>query len=135
MSPFSDFFADSIADTFNGTDLIGSAQIDVGLHVGAPGTDGAANELVGGGYARTAVGAFTVAPVATGHQVANTAPVIFPVGTADIPGVTHFSLWNNATGDCWFVGDLDAPIQWTNGSQVSFSAGALSTVMRTTTCA
>ncbi|WP_433234018.1 phage tail fiber protein [Actinomadura nitritigenes] len=73
------------------------------MHVGDPGTTGA-NEVAGGSYVRQAI---TWAPASGGQKLINEIPVF------NIPGgvtISHFGLWNAATGGAFRGGEeLDAP--------------------------
>ena len=129
--PFSTQLANDIALFFNGTDMTAPAQVDIGLHTGDPGIDGANAEHSGQGYARTATGPFTITTVAEGERLSNEFAVIFPAGTGGPTILTHFTLWDNSTGQCLYQGALDAPVQWEDGVSLSFGIGKLTVVFLT----
>ena len=89
------------------------------LHSSEPAADVGDNELVGGGYARRIVTLTSVSNLPASINMTNSAPVIFPVSTADLGNITHWGLWSAAGGgDFYGFGEFDAPIQWVSGAAV-----------------
>lgn len=84
----------------------------VALHDGAPGVDGAANEVTGTDYARVATSAATwgTASTATPSVVSNVAAITFPTaGTGGWGTVSAFSLWTASSGGtCVWTGTLNS---------------------------
>lgn len=89
---------------FRGTGLAVPANVYVSLHTADPGDTGG-NEVAtaGTGYARVAVagaaGSWS-APADSGvaKQIANSAAIVFPNATGDWGTVTHFGIWDAASG-------------------------------------
>lgn len=94
----------------------------VALHVGANGGAGAANEIVGLGYARQAV-TFT----RSGQVMSNTAILTFgPDITTNWGSVTDISVWDSVTaGVCLAQGTDTAPVAYVVGDSATIAAGAL----------
>jgi hypothetical protein len=89
---------------------------------------GLVTEVSAAGYARIArapLDANWNASVTTG-TTANTASLQFPAATADWGTVTHFGIWDAATGGNLLIyAPLTAARTITNGTTPSFGAGAL----------
>jgi len=94
----------------------------VALHYADPTEAGNQAELAGNGYARQPI-SFN-AP--TNGEVANAAEILFPPATANWLVVTHFSLWDAASGgNCLYQAPLSAPVQVEAGDNAKIPAGAL----------
>lgn len=89
---------------------------------------GSVTEVTGAGYARVAripLDANWNATTTNG-TTANTASLQFPAATADWGTVTHFGIWDAATGGNLLIyAPLTAARTITNGTTPSFGAGAL----------
>jgi len=107
------------------TALLGSGTFYVSLHTGNPGETGAANELAAAnGYARQSV-TFSVA----GAVASSDATVTFGPATADQGTITHFALWDAASGgNSIAYGALAASRAWSSGT-LEAAAGAFTLTM------
>jgi len=87
-----------------------------------PTTDsGGGVEVVGGSYARTSVAGFTVSTAGTSS---NSSTVTFPSASANWGVVTHFALYDAATGgSVLFHGPLTAPRVINAGDSFVFPVG------------
>jgi hypothetical protein len=93
----------------------------VALHTGAPGDDGAANEVSGSSYARVSTTWTQV-----DNTVSNAAAVTFPTVTSAGYTVTHFSVWDDDTaGNCLYVGPLVLSKALAVGEAGNFAIGEL----------
>jgi hypothetical protein len=111
-----------------------NTQIIVGLHFADPGEGGnqSTSEAVYSGYSRAAVprtsGGWTVAGVASGTQISNTAQVQWPANT-DVGSVATAAYWSTAvsTGASKILhsGKIATPLAVTIGVQPIAAAGAL----------
>jgi len=107
---------------FGGTAFTPPATVYVGLHTGAPGESGSANEVSGGDYERKDVtndntGFDAASTVSTVGTKKNAAIIQFvdPVG-ANWGVITHFSIWDDATaGNCLMVGALNSSVTVNDG--------------------
>jgi len=102
------------------------AVLYLALHTSDPTKTCAVGEVVGSGYARTAI-TFAAQTTAQSEDVENAAAVIFPTATGTEPlPITHYSIWDAATaGNALFYGTLDASVAWNLGGAVAFSIAAL----------
>lgn len=83
------------------------------IHTGAPGDDGAANEVTGGSYARQAI---TMAAAVNGMRDSSNQPKFnIPGGTT----VTHYALWES--GVCMDTGTLSANETFTADGEYTLS--------------
>jgi hypothetical protein len=91
------------------------------LHVGANGGAGAANEIVGNGYARQAV-TFTRA----GNVISNSTLVTFgPDTTGNWGTVTDVTVWDALTGGrCLAQGTATASVVYAVGDSATIAIGA-----------
>ena len=91
------------------------------LHVGANGGAGAANEVVGDGYARQAV-TFS----RTGNVMSNTAVLTFgPDVTANWGTVTDVTIWDSLTGGrCLAQGTATASVAYVVGDSATIAIAA-----------
>lgn len=114
----------------NGTTSI-PANYWVALSSTAPTNTGSnVTEPSGGGYARVQVANDTTAwNTATNRATSNKIQIVFPTATADWGTMTHFVLWNTASGVATqsFVGwgELASPAPIANGGTADFPAGTL----------
>jgi hypothetical protein len=112
----------------------GSYTKPAGLHIGlfteAPSDSGGGVEVSGGSYARASRApsdANWTAPDGTGGLTANAAVITFPSPTANWGIVTHFGIFDAASGgNLLFHGQLSTPRVINNmDSAPEFAAGAL----------
>jgi hypothetical protein len=98
----------------------------VALHVGANGGAGAANEIVGNGYARQAV-AFTI----SGNVASNSGALSFgPDTTANWGTVTDITIWDLVTGGtCLAQGTVAASVAYAVGDTATVAIGALTVTL------
>lgn len=135
MSGFGTSFMKAINDlVFKNTTFTANpgGVIYVSLHTGSPGADGqTANEVSGGSYARKATAAtdWNAGTNADPSVVTNANAITFVTATGSWGTITHFGLWNHATGTATtnFVGAaaLTASQAVASGNTVSFPAGSL----------
>lgn len=140
MAAFTDFAENKIVDAvFRGQPLGAPATLYVGLFTAAPSDAGGGVEAVGGSYARVAVvsnlanwagtqaAASTVASSGTSGTTSNNAKITFPAPTAAWGVVTHFGLFDAATGgNLWVYAALPLPKTINAGDAApSFEIGAL----------
>ncbi len=102
----------------------------VALFTAAPGETGGGTEVSGGSYARVANhpnDANWSAPDATGGLTDNVADIVFPAPTANWGSVSHFAIFNRASGgDMLIYGSLTQAKTVNNGDPApKFLAGAL----------
>ena len=92
------------------------------LHVGPNGGAGAANEIVGQGYARQ-----PVTWALNGNGVTNTAALAWGPNTNTAWGpVTDISIWDAATaGRCLAAGPAATEVTYAVGDTATLSAGAI----------
>lgn len=129
MADASDYLESNLRDWYSqGTDMPSApGTVHVALHTGAPGDDGASNEVTGGSYAREATTAGTDWNTPANGQFANANQISFTQATANWGTVTHASIWDAATGgNCLAVTDLDADELVESGDTFVFNAGDLS---------
>ena len=96
----------------------------VSLHTGDPGNTGA-NEVSGGSYARQSA-AFSNAVGGSSTVASNSSIVTFPAATASWGTITHFAIWDAASGGNCRGGDaLTASKVVNSGDTARFLANAL----------
>lgn len=135
-----DYAENKIVDALmRGQSLGAPATWYVGLLTSACSDSSAGTEVSGGSYARVAVTAgltqwagtqsagSTSASSGTGGQTSNNAAITFPAPTANWGSVTHFALYDAASGgNQWVCQSLTTGKTVNNGDAApSFSAGAL----------
>jgi len=113
----------------------------VALFTVAPGETGGGTEVSGGGYARVAVPNDSVNwdllpagatdanldGVADDAIIKNKLDIVFPQATVDWGTVTHWGLFDAATGgNLWIYAPLTTAVTITASSTPKFAAGALS---------
>jgi len=123
---------------FRAASLAKPAALYVALYTAAPSDAGGGTEVAGGGYARVNLppldtnwtatqGGTTGASSGSGGATSNAVVVTFPVPTSDWGTVTHFALFDAATGGNPLVwGALSTAREVLNGDpSPRFPAGAL----------
>jgi hypothetical protein len=105
------------------------AALYVSLHTANPTDAGTGTEVTGGSYARVACNpadANWSAASATDGVTANVAAITFPTPSAGWGTVTHFGIWDAASGGNLLVhGALTGSQVISSGALVAFAAGAL----------
>ena len=140
MSAMSDFLENKLIDQlFRGQTAPVTTTLYVGLLTAAPSDSGGGTEAAGGSYARVAVtsslanwagtqaAASTVASAGTGGQTSNNAAITFPTPTATWGNVTHFGIYDAASGgNLLFWGALTIAKTINQADTVTFPAASLS---------
>lgn len=126
MAGFSDYWEAKILDHTTGKTDIGTLPTAyIGLYTAAPTDAGGGTEVSGGSYARKSTpGADWNA--ASGGSVANAAAITFVQATADWGTVTHFGIFDAASGGnllMWGTVTPNKAVQ--NGDTARFAAGQL----------
>jgi hypothetical protein len=99
------------------------SQVYVALFTSDPTDAGTGTEVSGGGYTRQAV-TFN-APL--NGQVTNSTDILFPIATASWGTITHFGIYDAATGgNLLFHGVLQTSKTISTDDQLKIAAGALS---------
>lgn len=140
MAALTDYLENKILDDlFRATGYTPPATLHVGLLTAAPSDSAAGTEAAGGGYARVAVvsattawnntqGNTTGASTGSDGTIENAAAITFPTPSASWGTVTHFGIYDAASGGNLLVYAALAASKTINaGDAVSFAAGALST--------
>jgi len=139
MAHASNYLENKLVDhIFRTTAFTKPAALWVGLFTAAPTDAGGGTEVAGGSYARVSVppgdaswtatqGGVAGASSGTGGATANALIITFPTPSADWGMVTHFGLFDAATGGNPLVlGPLTAPRDVSNGDPAPrFPAGTL----------
>ena len=139
MSALSNYLENKLIDhLLRGQAFAAPANVHVALFTAAPTDAGGGTEVTGGAYARAAVpatlanwagtqaAASTAASSGTGGATSNNAAITFPTTTAAWGTVTHFALFDAATGGNMLVqGALTTPRAIATGAATSFAAGSL----------
>lgn len=139
MAALSDYLENKIVDhILRATPFTAPATVYVGLLTAAASDTGGGTEVTGGSYARVAVvsgtgawngthGNTTGASSGTDGTVENAAAVTFPTPTLGWGTVTHWGVYDAATGgNLLFQAPLTVSKTINTGDAVSFAAGALS---------
>lgn len=141
MAAMSDYLENKLIDQiFRGQAFAFPATLHVGLLTSAPSDVGGGVEVAGGSYARVGVAASlanfagtqaaasTTASTGTGGTTSNNAAITFPAPTANWGSVTHFGIYDAASGgNLLFYGSLGVAKTVNNGDAApSFAAAALS---------
>jgi len=124
LGAFSDYLEDAILDlTINQVAYVpDSSDVYVALHISSPMDDDSGVEVTGGAYARV-LGAFTAA---SGGTVSNSLDVSFPPATAPWGTVTHFAIYDDATGgNLLYWAQLTTPKIVSDTDVVTFKASNL----------
>lgn len=140
MSAMSDFLENKLIDQlFRGQVAPTTTTLYVALLTAAPSDSGGGTEVSGGAYARVAVtssltnwagtqaAASTVASAGTGGQTSNNVSISFPTPTANWGTVTHFGIYDAASGgNLLFWGALTITKTINQADTVTFPAASLS---------
>lgn len=143
MSAMTDYLENKLIDhLLRNTAFAVPTGIYVGLFTAAPSDAGGGTEVTGGSYARVQIGPSTSAWNATqggtagassgsGGQSANAADATFPAPTANWGSVTHFALFDAASGgNMLFWAALAAAKTINNGDAApKFLAGSLTVTL------
>jgi hypothetical protein len=124
MGSFSDYWEDEILDHIFGKGSYTPPTIYVGLSTADPGDDGVGlSEPAGNGYARTATSASDWTS-ASGGSLDNTSAIEFAEATGAWGTVTHFALFDAASGGHLLAhGALTQSKAVGDGDTVRFAAG------------
>ena len=141
MAAMSDYLENRLIDQlFRGQAYSFPSTLYIGLYTAAPNDAGGGTEVSGGSYARVSVGASlanwagtqgagtTVASTGNSGTTSNNGAVTFPAPTGNWGQVTHFGIFDAASGgNLLFHGALTTPKTVNNGDAApSFSAASLS---------
>lgn len=140
MSAMSDFLENKLIDQlFRGQTAPTTTTLYVGLLTAAPSDSGGGTEVSGGSYARVAVtsslanwagtqsAGSTTASSGTGGQTSNNAAITFPTPSAGWGSVTHFGIYDAASGgNLLFWGALTIAKTINQADTVTFPAASLS---------
>lgn len=140
MSAMSDFLENKLIDQlFRGQAAPTTTTLHIGLLTAAPSDSGGGTEVTGGSYARVAVGSSlanwagtqaagsTVASSGTGGQTSNNTAITFPTPSAGWGTVTHFGIYDAASGgNLLFWGALTIAKTINQADTVTFPAASLS---------
>lgn len=139
MSAMSDFLENKLIDQlFRGQTAPTTSTLHIGLLTAAPSDSGGGTEVSGGSYARASVtsslanwagtqtAGSTAASSGTGGQTSNNAPITFETPTASWGTVTHFGIYDAATGgNLLFWGALTISKTINEADAVTFPAASL----------
>lgn len=140
MSAMSDYLENKLIDQlFRGQTAPATSTLYVGLLTAAPSDAGGGTEVSGGAYARVAVASSlanwagtqsagsSTASSGTGGQTSNNTAITFPTPTAGWNTVTHFGIYDAATGgNLLFWGALTIAKTINEADTVTFPAASLS---------
>jgi hypothetical protein len=140
MSAMSDFLENRLIDQlFRGQAAPTTTTLHVGLLTSAPSDAGGGTEVSGGSYARVAVtssltnfagtqsAGSTVASTGSGGQTSNNVAITFATPTATWGTVTHFGIYDAASGgNLLFFGALTIAKTINQADTVTFPAASLS---------
>lgn len=140
MSAMSDYLENKLIDQlFRGQTAPTTGTLHIGLLTSAPSDAGGGTEVSGGSYARVAVSSSlanwagtqgagtTVASSGTGGGTSNNAAITFPTPSATWGTVTHFGIYDAATGgNLLFWGALTISKTINQSDTVTFPAASLS---------
>jgi hypothetical protein len=136
----SDYLENKLIDQlFRGQTAPATSTLYVGLLTAAPSDSGGGTEVSGGAYARVAVtsslanwagtqsAGSSTASSGTGGQTSNNTAITFPTPTAGWSTVTHFGIYDAATGgNLLFWGALTIAKTINQADTVTFPAASLS---------
>lgn len=140
MSAMSDYLENKLIDQlFRAQSAPSTATLYIGLLTSAPSDAGGGTEVSGGSYARVAVASSlanwagtqaagsTVASSGTGGQTSNNGAITFPTPSAGWGTVTHFGIYDAASGgNLLFWGALTIAKTINQADTVTFPAASLS---------
>jgi hypothetical protein len=123
MSAKTNYLEDAILNhVLRNNALTSPAAVYAGLLTAAPGEAGGGTEVSGGSYARQAV----TFGAPSSNQCANSVAVEFPVASGAWGTVTHFAIYDAASGgNMLYYGSLGASKVIASGDQFKFAIGAL----------
>jgi len=126
MGSFSDYLEDALLNHLFGKGAYAPPTIYVGLSTADPGDDGAGlSEPNGNGYARSATTAADWNGAA-GGLLDNAGTILLGPATGDWGTLTHFALFDAATGGHLLVhGPLTPPKAINSGDSARFAGGEL----------
>lgn len=139
MSAMSDFLENKLVDQlFRGQAYTFPTTLYIGLLTAAPSDAGGGTEISGNGYARASIASSlanwagtqsagsTVASSGTGGQTSNNIAISFSTPTASWGTVTHFGVYDAATGgNLLFWGALSISKTVNQADTVQFPAASL----------
>lgn len=127
MSNASDYLANKLLDHITGKAAYTAPTAYVAVSTANPGDDGTTIAEPGGGsYARVATAAADWNAAAT-RSITNAEPIEFPTATGDWGTITHFAVFDAASGgNMLFYGALGESRNTTSGKTLRFPAGDLS---------
>ena len=140
MSAMSNYLENKLIDQrFRGQTAPATSTLYVGLLTSAPSDAGGGTEVSGGAYARVATASSlanwagtqaagsSTASSGTGGQTSNNAAITFPTPTAGWGTVTHFGIYDAASGgNLLFHGALTIAKTINQADTVTFPAASLS---------
>jgi len=140
MSAMSNYLENALVDQlFRGQSAPTTSTLYVGLFTSAPSDAGGGTEVSGGNYSRVSVASSlanwagtqsagsTVASSGTGGQTSNNGAITFPTPSAGWGLVTHFGIFDNASGgNLLFHGALTIQKTINEADTVTFPAASLS---------
>lgn len=125
----SDYLESQILSWIAGTDMPAApTSVFVALATAAPseGSSTVAEPAVSDGYSRTQVTFGAVQVGGDTSSISNSADVEFGPATADWGAITHFAIFDAATGGTMLRhAPLSAPVSINNGDSATFAVGAL----------
>jgi hypothetical protein len=139
MSAMSDYLENKLVDhLFRAQTLSAPATLHIGLLTSAPSDSGGGTEVSGNNYARVAVtsslanwagtqsAASTTASSGSGGQTSNNAAITFPTPSGNWGTVSHFGIFDAASGgNLLFHGALTIAKTINQSDTVSFPAASL----------
>lgn len=127
MAQMSNFLENAMIDhVFRNTPYVQSSTVYVTLYSTDPTDADTGTELVGNGYARTAV--TFIAP--TDGVTSNNADILFPVATADWTTITHIGVRDASTaGNLLFHKALTTPVTVLNTNNFRIPLGQLTATL------
>jgi hypothetical protein len=139
MSAMSDYLENKLVDhLFRAQTLSAPATLHIGLLTSAPSDSGGGSEVSGNNYARVAVtsslanwagtqaAASTTASSGSGGQTSNNAAITFPTPLGNWGTVSHFGIYDAASGgNLLFHGALTIAKTINQSDTVSFPAASL----------
>jgi hypothetical protein len=130
MSAMSDYLeGEIIKHIFRSGSFTKPAALAIGLLTTAPNDAGGGSEVAGNNYARVQVNpgdANWTAPTIGNGVTANVSAITFPTPSASWGTITHFGVYDAASGgNLLFHGALTQSKVTNGGDTISFAAGAL----------
>lgn len=133
--PFSEHMADKLSELIvNNTPIPAFASPNryVALHIADPTKSCLVGELSTGNYSRVLL-PLDIMDGVDGNDILNDGVIVFPLGSQDIAQqVEWYSIWDSqSNGNPISYGKLTTPVQWKNGSSLSFAINAFIQTVRT----